>query len=146
MINGRNPAMDRCGRVPRTLHPMWIGALHLNPAILGFIGPIQLHGHNALEARVALTGPAADRTSQYQVFGLPCQAPLFWAALKSSPKLGFRGPRERSHACSHPPQGDDDAYRKREVVQPREGLWIHPAPGWRQGRVRPHFCSRTRGG
>ena len=82
----------RYGRVPGP------SSFHLNPAILGFIGPIQLHGHNALEARVALTGPAADRTSQYQVFGLPCQAPLFGPLSSHLQKLGFRVPRERSHA------------------------------------------------
>ena len=29
------------------------------------------------------------------------------------------------------------------MVQPREGLWIHPAPGWRQGRVRPSAVERA---
>src|SRR6476469_2361501 len=38
--------------------------------------------------------------------------------------------------------GDAEGYR--QVVQPNQGLWVHQAGRRRQGRVRPHLCSRAR--
>src|SRR5262245_33145505 len=39
--------------------------------------------------------------------------------------------------------GDTDGQRYREVVQPDQGLRIHPAARWRQGRVRAHLGGRA---
>src|SRR5690606_19454557 len=34
-------------------------------------------------------------------------------------------------------------YRNSEVVQRRQGLWLHPARGWRRRRFRAHLGSRA---
>jgi cold shock protein len=51
----------------------------------------------APSVRTSLTHVHRDRTSEKPVFGLPCLAPRFWAALKSFPKNSDRLCRRHAH-------------------------------------------------
>src|SRR6266436_3495982 len=66
----------------------------------------------------------------------------FWAALKSSKTRTVCVARHARNHLSTERKEDDDGQRNREVVQPDEGLWIHSAPGRRQGRVCSYFSGR----
>src|SRR6516164_3818746 len=84
------------------------------------------------DGSTALTGPAADRTSRYQVFGLPCQAPLF-GPLSSHLQNSDLGDRASDLTR-------DQTHRKETTMPTGNVKWFNPAKGY--GFIQPQGGGR----
>ena len=86
-----------------------------------------------LEAGAALSGPAADRTSQYQVFGLPCQALPFLGRSQVTSKNSDLGDRASDLTR-------DQTHRKKTTMPTGNVKWFNPAKGY--GFIQPQGGGR----